>query len=248
MGKPYFHYHDDHDEDYRLRKSAFFKRYAKKKYQFLSGKSSDQFVLSNSIKKIDLLNDKIFGHSSQKLIGEKENKLIDFKKCEVVGRGKDGVIYQLTSNQCIKVFFKEEVYKRELEAIQAGQSSSIIPRLYDYGPNYIVMEYIKGISLAKYLKKNRQITQSLVIKLINLCDELKKLNFSRRDTELRHVLMNEQGNLKIIDLKRAFTSNRPIPIKLLTELKELKLLKEFLSYVKDIRPSFYKKWKKVNDG
>lgn len=60
--------------------------------------------------------------------------------------------------------------------------------------------------------------------------------------------MNEHGNLKIIDLKRAFTSNRPIPIKLLTELKELKLLKEFLSYVKDIRPSFYQKWKKINEG
>ncbi|MCM3186875.1 kinase [Priestia megaterium] len=168
---------------------------------------------------------------------------MDFKKYEVVGKGKDGVIYQLTSNQCIKVFFKEEVYKKELEAMQVGQSSSIIPRLYDYGPNYIVMEYIKGISLAKYLKKNRHITKSIVRQLISLFDELKKLNFSRRDTELRHVLMNEQGILKVIDLKRAFTSNRPIPIKLLTELRELKLSKEFLFSVKDIRPSLYQKWR-----
>ncbi|WP_412762328.1 hypothetical protein [Priestia megaterium] len=246
MGKPYFHYRNDYKEDYRLPKAAFFKRYDKKKYQLLSGNNNAQFVLFNSIKKIDLLNDKTFGHSAQKLIGEKENVLMGFKKYEVVGKGKDGVIYQLTPNQCIKVFFKEEVYKKELEALQVGQSSSIIPRLYDYGPNYIVMEYIKGISLAKYLKKNRHITKSIVIQLINLFDELKKLNFSRRDTELRHVLMNEQGNLKVIDLKRAFTSKRPIPIKLLTELKELKLSKEFLFYVKDIRPSLYQKWRSFN--
>lgn len=86
-------------------------------------------------------------------------------------------------------------------------------------------------------------TKSLVIKIINLLDELRSLNFSRQDTELRHVLINEEGNLKIIDHKRAFTSNRSIPIKLLTELKELKLSKDFLAYVKEIRPSVYEKWK-----
>lgn len=247
MGKSYFHYLSDHNGDYKLSKAAFFKRYDKKKYQLVSGNNNAQFILSNSIRKINLLSDKTFEHPSQKLIGDRENILVDFKKYEVIGQGKDGVIYQLTSNQCIKIFFKGEVYKKELEAIQVGQSSSIIPRLYDYGPNYIVMEFIKGISLAKYLKKNRHITESLVMQLINLFGELKKLNFSRRDTELRHVLMNEQGNLKIIDLKRAFTSNRPIPVKLLTELKELKLSREFLSYVKDIRPSLYQQWKKFDE-
>jgi len=34
---------------------------------------------------------------------------------------------------------------------------------------------------------------------------------------------------------------------LLTELKELKLSKEFLAYVKDIRPSLYQKWRTFNE-
>ncbi|MEK1833404.1 hypothetical protein AAAC51_44815 [Priestia megaterium] len=58
--------------------------------------------------------------------------------------------------------------------MQIGQSSTIIPRLYEYGPNYIVMEYVKGTSLAKYLK-NRHMTKLLVIKIINSLDELKSL-------------------------------------------------------------------------
>jgi putative serine/threonine protein kinase len=248
MGKPYFHYRSDNNEDYRLPKATFFKRYDKKKYQLLSGNNNAQFVSSNRVKKVHLLSNKPIEHSSQIPIRKKDNVFMDFKRYKVIGQGKDGVIYQLAPNQCVKVFFREETYKKELKALQVGQSSSIIPRLYDYGSNYIVMECIKGISLAKYLKKNRYITKSLVMQLINLFDELQKLNFSRQDTELRHVLMNEQGNLKVIDLKRAFTSNRPIPIKLLTELKELKLSKEFLSYVKDIRPSLYQKWRKFDES
>ncbi|MED4268260.1 hypothetical protein [Priestia megaterium] len=248
MGKPYFHYRSDNNEDYRLPKATFFKRHDKKKYQLLSGNNNAQFISSNRIKKVHLLSDKPLEHPSQISMGKKENVFMDFKRYKVVGQGKDGVIYQLAPDRCVKVFFKEETYKKELKALQVGQSSSIIPRLYDYGSNYIVMECIKGISLAKYLKKNRYITKSLVMQLINLFDELQKLNFSRQDTELRHVLMNEHGNLKIIDLKRAFTSNRPIPIKLLTELKELKVVKEFLSYVKDIRPSLYQKWRKFDEG
>ncbi|MFE3893005.1 hypothetical protein ACFX4Y_25500 [Priestia sp. YIM B13446] len=249
MGKPYFHYRSDDSEDYRLPEITFFKRYNQKKSLFpdFEINNNDQFISSNSVKKSHFLIEKVLEGSSEVSLRKKENVFMDFKKYAVVGQGKDGVIYQVTSNRCVKVFFKEEVYKKELKAIQVGQSSSIIPRLYGYGSNYIVMEYIEGISLAKHLKKNRYITKSLVMQLINLIDELKKLNFSRQDTELRHILMNEQGNLKVIDLKRAFSSNRPIPVKLLTELKKLKLSKEFLSYVKDICPSLYQKWRKFDE-
>ena len=249
MGKPYFHYRRDDSEGYRLSETTFFKRYNQKKSLFPDFETSNnsQFISSNTIKKSHFLIEKVLEDPSDVSIREKENVFMDFKRYAVVGQGKDGVIYQLTPDQCVKVFFKEEVYKKELKAIQVGQSSSIIPRLYGYGSNYIVMEYVDGISLAKHLKKNRYITKPLVMQLINLIDELKKLNFSRQDTELRHILMNEQGNLKVIDLKRAFSSNRPIPVKLLTELKKLKLSKKFLSYVKDICPSLYQKWRKFDE-
>lgn len=46
--------------------------------------------------------------------------------------------------------------KKELKALVIGQSSPIIPRLYEYGENYIVMEYIHGISLARHLKKKNR--------------------------------------------------------------------------------------------
>lgn len=68
-----------------------------------------------------------------------------------------------------------------------------MPRLYQYGANFIVMEYIKGFSLARYLKKHGQLTKPLVEKILNMLDELKKLGFTRYDAEIRHVLINELG-------------------------------------------------------
>ncbi|MUL34264.1 kinase [Priestia megaterium] len=180
-------------------------------------------------------------------INHKHNKVIrkeDLKEYEIIGDGADGIVYQLTSDRCIKFFFKEETQQRELEALRIGQSSPVMPRLYQYGANFIVMEYIKGFSLARYLKKHGQLTKPLVEKILNMLDELKKLGFTRYDAEIRHVLINELGDLKVIDHKRAFTSDQPVPVKLLKGFKKLGLTDEFLKFVKEIRPSVYDEWKK----
>lgn len=50
--------------------------------------------------------------------------------------------------------------KKELRALVIGQSSPIIPRLYGYGENYIIMEYIQGISLARHLKKKNKLQKN----------------------------------------------------------------------------------------
>ncbi|HHT7188316.1 TPA: AarF/UbiB family protein, partial [Bacillus cereus] len=144
----------------------------------------------------------------------------DVLEYKLIGDGKDGEVYQLAQDKCVKLFFLEETQKKELRALTTGQSSPIIPRLYGYGENYIVMEYIQGISLAHHLKKEKQITEELTERILMMLDELKKIGFTRWDTEIRHVLINEEGQLKVIDHKRAFTSNSEVPTKLLKGLKK----------------------------
>lgn len=75
-----------------------------------------------------------------------------------------------------------------------------------------------------------------------MLDELKKIGFTRWDTEVRHVLINEEGQLKVIDHKRAFTSNSEVPTKLLKGFKKFGLSQDFLNYVKNIRSSVYDRW------
>ncbi|MGG0185656.1 AarF/UbiB family protein [Bacillus rhizoplanae] len=166
----------------------------------------------------------------------------DVGKYTLIGDGKDGEVYQLTHDKCVKIFFLEETQKKELKAFEIGQSSPIIPRLYEYGENYIVMEYIQGISLARHLKREKQITEELAQKILIMLNELKRIGFTRWDTEVRHVLINEEGQLKVIDHKRAFTSNSKVPNRLLEGFKEIGLAQNFLNHVRNIQPSIYKEW------
>ncbi|MED1467596.1 kinase [Bacillus salipaludis] len=170
--------------------------------------------------------------------------LIDYKK---IGKGSDGSIFQLTPEKCIKIFEKEETCRNELVAYQAGKSSSVIPTLYEYGRNYIVIEYINGPSLRHYLKKENQLSESTAQKLLFMLDEFKRIGFTRLDTQIRHIFVNELREIKVIDHKRAFNRKTNIPVRLLKDLKKIGYLDEFLKYVKIFRPSLYKEWKDLTD-
>ncbi|WP_459500171.1 AarF/UbiB family protein [Bacillus sp. C1] len=161
---------------------------------------------------------------------------------KLIGNGKDGEIYQLCEDKCVKIFFREETQKKELKALIKGQSSPVIPKVYGYGENYIVMEYVRGTSLARYLKIEKQISEELTHKILVMLEELEKVKFTRLDTEVRHILINEEGQLKVIDHKRAFTSDRKVPKKLLQGLKKLGLSYAFLNHVKKLRLTVYNTW------
>ncbi|WP_044337157.1 kinase [Bacillus aquimaris] len=168
----------------------------------------------------------------------------DLAAFEMIGDGKDGEIYKVADDKVVKYFFKEETHQRELEAMQIGQISSIMPRLYEFGDNYIVMEFVKGISLARHMKREGHIDEDMTKKILFVLDEFKRLGFTRWDTEVRHMLMNEEGEFKVIDHKRAFTSDSPVPTKLFKGMKKFGLTSEFLEHVKNLNPELHDAWKK----
>ncbi|HEX6593203.1 MAG TPA: RIO1 family regulatory kinase/ATPase [Bacillota bacterium] len=169
----------------------------------------------------------------------------DLKHFNMIGKGADGSVYQVAPKRCLKLFVKTKTKKLEWEALQAGQSSPVIPQTYEHGQNYIVMEYVKGKSLPQHLKKEKQLSEAIVKKILNMLDELKKVGFKRHDIEVRHILFNENMDIKVIDLKRSFTSDRPTPNKLMSGLQKRGYLKEFLGHVKKLNPSLYKKWENI---
>jgi len=169
----------------------------------------------------------------------------DLEGYKVIGKGGDGTVYQLTSKRCIKIFEKEQTKTAELNALQLGQSSPVIPRLYEHGPNYIIMEYVKGISLHQYLEKEKKLPESTVEKILAMLDELKNIGFDRHDTEVRHILFNKEMEIKVIDHKKAFSSVRSNPTTLLTGIKKRGYLKEFMQHVNNLSPSLYEEWKNI---
>ncbi|WP_432353147.1 kinase [Sporosarcina sp. A2] len=171
----------------------------------------------------------------------------DLKEYPMIGKGSDGTVFQLTSERCIKVFHVEGTKALELNALQVGQSSQVIPRLYEDGPNYIVMEYINGVSLPQILKKEKQLSEAIVRQILALLLEMKRIGFERLDTEVRHILFNEDMDVKVIDLKRAFGSVRSTPTKLMKGIKKKGYLDDFMRHLKRIDPILYKEWKSNMD-
>lgn len=171
----------------------------------------------------------------------------DLRGYQLIGKGADGSVFQLTSDRCVKIFESQKTKQLELKALKAGQTSPIIPRLYEDGPNYIVLEYIDGISLPKYLKKEKHVPKHIAVKVLYMLDEMKKIGFTRCDTEVRHILFNEQMDIKVIDLKRAYNSIRPNPSKLLKGFKAKGYLEEFMQHVNQLDPVIYEEWKSLMD-
>ncbi|MBT2575010.1 kinase [Bacillus sp. ISL-51] len=172
-----------------------------------------------------------------------ENKKV-LEDYRLIGDGKDGEVYRLTHNKCLKYFFKKETYKKELEALKIGQTSPVIPRLYEYGDYYIVMEYVQGTSLARHIKKEKFLSLKLTADILDMLDELKNLGFTRWDAEIRHILINEHGDLKVIDHKRAFSTVAQVPVKLLKGLGKYGLADDFLHNMKKLNPSRYREWQR----
>ncbi|MFD0824464.1 kinase [Neobacillus sp. M.A.Huq-85] len=168
--------------------------------------------------------------------------LVGYKK---IGKGSDGSIFQISPEKCIKIFEKEETFRNELLAYQAGKSSSVIPTLYEYGRNYIVIEFINGPSLRHYLKNEKELSESTAQKLLFMLDEFKRIGFTRLDTQIRHIFINELGEIKVIDHKRAFSRKTNAPVRLLKDLRKIGFLDEFLEYVEIFSWSLYNEWKSL---
>ena len=123
-----------------------------------------------------------------------------------------------------------------------GQSSEIVPRLFEVGENYIVMEYIEGVSLWKYISNKKEISFDISKKIISLLKEMKRLGFTRIDSSLRHIIVTNDGSLKAIDLVYAYIRIDKKPVKIFTELKKIGLVKEFMNHVKTIDIALYNEW------
>lgn len=178
--------------------------------------------------------------------GEKVEVVHNPTSYPLIGRGKQGAVFKISSDRCVKIYAKKKNVLNESKVLKAAQESPIVPKLYEVGTNYIVMEYIEGPSLTKYLKSEGVLSEKVTNQILDLLKEMKRLKFTRLDASLKHIIVTKQGELKVIDHVDSFQKYRPTrPEKLMTGLKKLGYLSSFLEHVKNIDPQSYLKWKDV---
>lgn len=161
----------------------------------------------------------------------------------MIGKGRQGAVFQFTDDICVKVFGNEEDCEREYYALSLGQHTNLFPKVYAKGTLHIAMEIIRGVDLREYLQ-SQPLTEELSKRLIEMLVVFKENGYERIDHHKRQIYLQEDGSLKVIDVARTIWRDRvyPYPRKLLNSLgKDYKEV--FLSHVQAMAPELYEEWK-----
>nr|WP_133628803.1 hypothetical protein [Fonticella tunisiensis] len=166
----------------------------------------------------------------------------DITKLKFIGKGMQGSVYKIDDNKCIKIFESEKICKQEVDTLNMAQGNPHFPRIFSWGKNFIVREYVDGIELDKYLKEN-PLTLDLSEKMVRLYEAMVEVGYKRCDAILFHIFLTKDGSLRMIDTARMMKKTVVYPKIMMEELDKLGYKDIFLSHVKMLRPSLYELWK-----
>lgn len=160
----------------------------------------------------------------------------------LIDKGAHGAVFKISNKKCVKIYADKKDCQLESNAYVIAQRSSIVPRLYEVGENFIIIEYIKGTDLNKYLQMRNRMPMKIARQIVFMIREMERLRFTRRDSALRHIIIDEKNTLKVIDIVYAYTRKDPRPVKLFQELMELGLVKEFMENIKCVDDDLFARW------
>ncbi|MFC4322797.1 hypothetical protein [Litchfieldia salsa] len=176
--------------------------------------------------------------------GEKKLIIHNPTDLKLIGEGSQGAVFQLSEDCCVKIYVNPNAALKEGNALDRAKGLNIVPKLYEVGTNYVIMEYLRGPNLKSHLKKMKEITPSITKQIIMIRKELKRIGFTRIKTSIGHFILTDGNILKAIDHSDGLTMNDPHNPKMFLDLKKLGLLEQFLEQAKGIDMESYEEWSK----
>lgn len=176
-----------------------------------------------------------------------KNFNINLLDCKFLGKGHNGVVYLLPDGKVIKICFDPKSCKKEYLILKKISKNKYFPRVYCMLGNYMIRDYVNGITLTNYIQLNG-LDREVSIKILDLFEEFNKLNFLKEDIRCKDIMIQPDGSLMAIDPKKFYSKERDFPRHLSKGLNKLGVLDSFLSVVKEEKPDLYRKWnKKINN-
>lgn len=166
---------------------------------------------------------------------------INLFECKFLGKGHNGAVYLLPDNKVIKVCFVMKDFYREAYILKKVNGNKYFPRIYEIGGNYMIRDYVDGMPLKKYIKKNG-LSRKLALDILDMLKEFEKLKFKKIDIRCKDVFVETDGKLKVIDPQKFYSKERDFPRHLSKGLYKLDVLDFFLYVLKEEEPKLYKKW------
>jgi predicted Ser/Thr protein kinase len=161
----------------------------------------------------------------------------------LIGAGHQGAVYRVSEDKCVKLYGNTLHASQEKEVLTKGQRLSFIPKVFDTGPNYILMEYLAGPDLNTFLKKQATLSIDITKELLNILTTMKKSGFKQIDAPLRHIIVTRNG-FKMVDHVYSFTRNQVRPLELFKDLHIRGFLEAFLEQSQQLAPKLHAAWTK----
>jgi RIO-like serine/threonine protein kinase len=166
----------------------------------------------------------------------------------LIGKGYHGAVFQLDDERCVKIYHKLLDVKPELDAMKALQGLSYVPKVLETGPNYIIMEYLKGPNLRDYLEKKGELSESISQQILLIINGIKQAGYIHLDDQLKHFIVTEQEVVKVVDIVDLHRKTKVLyPVRMFKELRKLRLLKTFLGHARKLEPKMYAEWMRKLD-
>lgn len=160
---------------------------------------------------------------------------------EMIGRGYQGAVFKYSDDKCIKVFARICDAKVEAEVYKSMKDNAVIPKLFGFGENFIIIEYIKGVTLDDYLWKKGYISTNITRQMLDIIRNTKYKNYNLTDVQLDNIIVDKDENLKLIDLGEILSVDER-PSFLFKVINDMKKLNSFLEQVKQFDYSLFKTW------
>jgi predicted Ser/Thr protein kinase len=161
----------------------------------------------------------------------------------LIGAGHQGAVYRVSEDKCVKLYGNTLHASQEKEVLTKGQNLSFIPKVYETGPNYILMEYLAGPDLNTFLKKQSKLSIEITKELLYILTTMKKSGFKQIDAPLRHIIITRNG-FKMVDHVYSFTRNQVRPLELFKDLHIRGFLETFLDQTQQLAPKLHAAWTK----
>ncbi|MCO0597972.1 hypothetical protein NGI46_10895 [Peribacillus butanolivorans] len=162
----------------------------------------------------------------------------------LIGKGHQGAVYRVSEDQCVKLYGKTEHANQEKTVLLSSQDLPFIPKVFETGPNYILMEYLLGPDLNTFLKKQSVLSEDITRRLLYILKTMEKSGFKQIDAPLRHIIITRNG-FKLVDHVYSFSREQKRPLELFKDLRERNFLDSFLEQVQAIDPDTYAEWTKT---
>ena len=143
---------------------------------------------------------------AETVVISKNNRLLSSDDAlKLIGTGRSAFVFKIkSSNKVLKIFFPQfrHIAKEEAEIYQILQGIPYYPSIYESGSNYIVIDFIEGLTLFECLTHGKYISAAHIEEIDYALSLARRRGLNPSDIHLRNIIITTDGEIKLIDVAR----------------------------------------------